>query len=935
MQDKLKLPCEIKGGVSVLSLFDGMSCGMLAFLKLGIEPSNYYAYEIDKYAIKTTKHNFPNIKQCGDVFEANFTQYEGIDYLIGGSPCVPANSKIKTDKGYKRIADIQIGDMVLTHKNRYKPVSRLYKRKSNHLYHIKFCGNKTIDITGNHPVYTYRNGNFCFVRTDELTTDDYVCVNINQKSKKLDYSGDMFWLVGRAIADGFLSKEKNCVVISVGKNKIEEFENHLCGIDYYITHKDRPAPEYYIKSNKLTELYSYFGNKKATEKYVPDAILDLPKEQLSQVWNGYISGDGFKRKDKPNTVMWSSSSEDLILSLGLVTSKLFGKYPTTSIRNGGYKILPSGLCYTNTNFNSQISITNRKNKDLTIIGDKLLVRIKSIEKEFDDIDVYNIETATDHTYTVDNIIVHNCTYWSIAQSPDKRETTASGLGWELFSQYVRALNEAKPKYFLYENNKSMSKAIYKSISDTFGFEPILINSALVSAQNRNRYYWCGKRNEDGTYSKVDIPQPEDRGILLKDILEGNDLTSCDKGWTLTASYGGAVAWNMIERHQRNMVVEPVNTTNDGKSQTIKAQYQQTSVANICKYTSTYGASGVAEPVGTTKDEKSYCLTSGYANGSGENIGNYAAHTLEKGCKSMVAEEVEPKSFSMIGDLDNRKVGIKDKAYCLAANPSSDMSARVIEPINTTADGKAQCLRATCYKDTVRNIVGNDVDRKTGVAESVRVGALPRLNGKLSTSQAMRVYSTEGKSVNLCAGNLCAGSGGMGGKTGLYAVPIDETSKTVLKGIDKVADKVGYVPEMFNAYNGTEIIDKSPTLTTGSMETSSCATNRFENIHCYATPVEFDGEIPTKAISYADGKTYTVYTVKGGQITIKGKTYPIKLKDGYYIIRKLTVSECKRLQTVPEWYDFSTISQTQAYKCLGNGWTVDVIAHILKGLLNTN
>lgn len=111
-----------------------------------------------------------------------------------------------------------------------------------------------------------------------------------------------------------------------------------------------------------------------------------------------------------------------------------------------------------------------------------------------------------------------CTYWSIAQSPDKRETTASGLGWELFSQYVRALNEAKPKYFLYENNKSMSKDIYKSISATFGFEPICINSALVSAQNRQRLYWVGKRNHDGTYGKVDIEQPKDRGILLRDIL---------------------------------------------------------------------------------------------------------------------------------------------------------------------------------------------------------------------------------------------------------------------------------------------------------------------------------------------------------------------------------------------------------------------------------
>ena len=110
-----------------------------------------------------------------------------------------------------------------------------------------------------------------------------------------------------------------------------------------------------------------------------------------------------------------------------------------------------------------------------------------------------------------------CTYWSIAQK-NNRETEASGMGWELFSQYVRALHEANPKYFIYENNKSMSKAIRESITKTFGFEPICINSALVSAQNRQRLYWVGKRNADGTYSKVEIEQPEDRGMLLRDIL---------------------------------------------------------------------------------------------------------------------------------------------------------------------------------------------------------------------------------------------------------------------------------------------------------------------------------------------------------------------------------------------------------------------------------
>ena len=71
----------------------------------------------------------------------------------------------------------------------------------------------------------------------------------------------------------------------------------------------------------------------------------------------------------------------------------------------------------------------------------------------------------------------------------------------------------------------------------------------------------------------------------------------------------------------------------------------------------------------------------------------------------------------------------------------------------------------------------------------------------------------------------------------------------------------------------------------------------------------------------------IYEVRNGQITINGQQYPIKLMDGFYIIRKLTVRECMRLQTVPEDFVFP-VSDTQAYKMLGNGWTVDVIAHIL-------
>ena len=324
-----------------------------------------------------------------------------------------------------------------------------------------------------------------------------------------------------------------------------------------------------------------------------------------------------------------------------------------------------------------------------------------------------------------------CTYWSIAQTKN-RETVASGMGWELFSQYVRALHEAKPKYFIYENNKSMSKAIHASIDETFGFEAILINSALVSAQNRQRLYWVGKRNDDGTYSKVPVEQPEDRGILLRDII--------------------------------------------------------------------------------------------------------------------------------------------------------------------TQDGKAQCLRATYYKDGIRNMVGNDVDRKTCVAESVRIGTYPTSDGRLLNSQGNRIYSVDGKAVT-----QSAQGGGWGAKTGLYAVPYD---------CDVVITE--------NSIRCQRRDQKHSTVQGSHVNFTDGKTQTLSPSH-----------VPN-VIEHKSDKKYPVYEVRNGLITIKGKQYPIKLQDGDYIIRQLTVRECMRLQTVPEWYEFP-VSDSQAYKMLGNGWTVDVIAHILKGL----
>ena len=100
-----------------------------------------------------------------------------------------------------------------------------------------------------------------------------------------------------------------------------------------------------------------------------------------------------------------------------------------------------------------------------------------------------------------------CTHWSIANK--NRTTVCEGLGWDLFMQYVRAMNELNPDYFLYENNYRISTPIRDTISHELDVEPIMINSALVSAQSRKRYYW----------TSIPITNTlEDKQIYFGDIL---------------------------------------------------------------------------------------------------------------------------------------------------------------------------------------------------------------------------------------------------------------------------------------------------------------------------------------------------------------------------------------------------------------------------------
>ena len=152
-----------------------------------------------------------------------------------------------------------------------------------------------------------------------------------------------------------------------------------------------------------------------------------------------------------------------------------------------------------------------------------------------------------------------CTNLSICGNRKGLEGDESRLFWE----YVRAIKECKPKYFLLENVESMSEQVKEIISQELGCYPCMINSSLLSAQNRKRYYWFNwgdmQYNLFG-FPTCDIPQPKDKGILLKDILESG-IADRQKCGCLTANDwkgNGANPLEYMSKHQpKPYVAEPV------------------------------------------------------------------------------------------------------------------------------------------------------------------------------------------------------------------------------------------------------------------------------------------------------------------------------------------------------------------------------------------
>ena len=424
-------------GLNVLSLFDGMSCGRLALDRAGIKVNNYFASEIDKYAIQVAKHNYPNMQHIGDVTQVKaklLCLSEVYSYICNYDSNLQSNIRewevlYWLDKNFTFSAKIGTQEP-----NEGQKVS-----KSSSIQRIEevWFSNREMGSVRKFGDDTRSGSNG--KENDIRTPQQLQC-------SEWRYDNDIYRRY----------KEEN-IGIAIRETKNGDSEKKNFG-----------NIEETVFKGKESE--NYFGeNKKSNvEEGCSGELLEREGE------------DRFSRtvkKEKRNGRAEKNSFIDEIVR------ELCGWNETDGIAQDYWNILRL-----------------HKEEQVTVV-------------EYEG--GYHIFKGK-----IDLLCGGSpCQGFSFAGKQLAFDDPRS----KLFFEFVRLKNECNPTYFMLENVK-MKKEFEIIISKYMGVAPIEINSALLSAQNRVRLYWTNIASEPyGLFGDMQcmIPQPKDKGILLRDILESD------------------------------------------------------------------------------------------------------------------------------------------------------------------------------------------------------------------------------------------------------------------------------------------------------------------------------------------------------------------------------------------------------------------------------
>jgi hypothetical protein len=359
--------------------------------------------------------------------------------------------------GYKEAKDIKQGDLVWTHLGEWYKVTRVYCRKyAGSLKVIKTMGlSDPLYITPEHPVFITRTIKCPYSKSDKQKykstckpncKKQYSCYGKNNKTCKkpyltytnnfiegalltpksdytpfpiikgelinIGYTKEHFWLFGLFLAEGDYLKGSG-LRFNLGKhetqliNKLNSHMDKLYNLSPHYDEHGQGTKRVIFYSTKLVQLFNDLFGKGATTKKIPFDFLWCGEENLQSLLEGYIDGDGYRRKNKSVDSFYTSSPFlkdmfQLILIKNRIPYSVLKRHPKISY------IDSRPIISKNPGWSFSFSRDRIKNMQYWKDVNYMYRPITSITEEYYEGDVFNFEVEIANSYTANGVVVHNC-----------------------------------------------------------------------------------------------------------------------------------------------------------------------------------------------------------------------------------------------------------------------------------------------------------------------------------------------------------------------------------------------------------------------------------------------------------------------------------------------------------------------------------------------
>lgn len=401
----------------------GSLCSGSGGLDLGLERSLGVEWawhaEVDAAASKILEVRWPGVPNLGDFTTIEWEDVERVELFAAGFPCFVAGTLILTRDGYRPIETLVVGDLVLTHEGRWRPVSFCHETPDAPVRRICAPGVNLV-CTDEHPFYARRG------RYDEqgrrlgldapewrdaadLVPEDFLGQTL-PPVEAVESRPLAFWrLIGRYLADGWIvdrrGRRNGRVVICCANDELDDLCSLVADAGYRAAvERGKSASKLHVTRGDLYDFVRSFG-RLAHGKMLPGFVHSLGPEESEAILAGYLDGDGYL-DERGRCCRATTVSEQLAYGLALLAQRARGVVASVHpYERAGETEIEGRTVQQRPEWQVRIPFSNRSCFVEDGYGWK---KVKRNERLPDRVTVYNIAVEEDESYVANGAIVHNC-----------------------------------------------------------------------------------------------------------------------------------------------------------------------------------------------------------------------------------------------------------------------------------------------------------------------------------------------------------------------------------------------------------------------------------------------------------------------------------------------------------------------------------------------